>query len=178
MDVMDPQSGSSAPESVGAASPPEEHLPTTRLPPVSSPPVSRSPRPGTTSSASAPLAPALGKEAPPSEPRPSFLPARTLTGAEKAANQVQRMRQAIGVACAGLGLGLALSGLVVGLLVGLRGISTDASTAAAVDVALIVTRGAIVWGMLAFGCGLIFFAARLLLGRDLLDDGAQGRSSS
>ncbi|HXN33180.1 MAG TPA: hypothetical protein VN894_15015 [Polyangiaceae bacterium] len=85
-------------------------------------------------------------------------------------------RQAIGVVCAGLGLALALAGLAVGLMVGLRGISTDEPSAASIEVALVLTRGVIVLGMLSFGSGLIFFAARLLLGRDLPRSGAESGS--
>jgi hypothetical protein len=70
----------------------------------------------------------------------------------------------MGAISAGLGFTLAISGLAVGLRVGLRG-SADESVPAAVAVAVVVMRGLIVLGLLAFGCGLIFFATRLLLAR-------------
>ena len=59
-------------------------------------------------------------------------------------------------------------GLVVGIW---GGISAEGSPATAVAVALVVTRGTIVMGMLAFGCGLLFFGTRLILGRALQADG-------
>jgi hypothetical protein len=138
MNEGNPPTGSTAPENPGATGPQEEHLPTTRLPPVSLPPVGRSARPAASS--------ALRVSA--------------------AVKDAKLTRQSIGFVCAGLGLVLTLAGLAMGLSVGFGGATTDASVAAAVDVALVVTRGVVVLGMLAFGCGLIFFASRLLLGRD------------
>ena len=73
------------------------------------------------------------------------------------------MRLSIGGVSAGLGFALAVSGLVVGLLVGVRGMTLDTAVAPGIAVALVVTRGLIALGMLAFGCGLVFFATRLLL---------------
>ena len=75
------------------------------------------------------------------------------------------VRLSIGSVSAGLGFALAVSGLVVGLLVGVRGVGVDASVTPGMAVALVVTRGLIVLGMLAFGCGLVFFATRLMLAR-------------
>ncbi len=153
----------------------DEHLPTTRLPPISSPPVSRSGRPG------APLAPpsppasfgtALDREPPSSQPYSSPIAPGALGLADPGTGEEQRLRRLIGGACAVLGLALGIAGLAVGLVVGIwGGISAEGSPATAVAVALVVTRGTIVMGMLAFGCGLLFFGTRLILGRALQADG-------
>jgi hypothetical protein len=174
MSEANARSGPSPAETPGghAAEAHDEHLPTTRLPPISSPPVSRSGRPGS------PLAPpsppasfgtALEREPPSSQPRSSPLAPSAIGLADRGTrDEVQQLRRLIGVACAGLGLALGVAGLAVGLIVGIwGGFSAEGFPAPAVAVALVVTRGAIVLGMLAFGCGLLFFGTRLLLGRAL-----------
>jgi predicted lipid-binding transport protein (Tim44 family) len=116
---------------------------------------------------STPLAPTVERE-PPSQPRDTSPAARVLSRDERAEREERLVRLTMGGMAAGLGLALVLSGLMVGLVVGLRGVSTDAAEPAAVAVALVLTRGLIVVGMLAFGCGLIFFATRLLLARGVV----------
>ncbi len=173
MNEANPRSGPNAPEIAGGHAPgaPDEHLPTTRLPPVTSPPLGRSGRPASPLSPSTPLAPTVEKEPPHSQPRPSSAPSRAPTPAERAAQEERLLRRWIGVGCAVLGLALAVAGLAVGLIIGIWGVSASESPGVAAGAALVVTRGVIVLGMLAFGSGLIFFATRLLLGRDLPGDG-------
>ena len=173
MNEANPRSGPNAPEIAGghAAGAPDEHLPTTRLPPVTSPPVGRSGRPSSPLSPSTPFAPTLEREPPHSQPRPSSAPSLAPTLAERAAQEERLLRRLIGVGCAVLGLALAVMGLAVGLIIGIWGVSWSESPGAAAAVALVVTRGAIALGMLAFGCGLIFFATHLLLGRHLPGNG-------
>ncbi|MGA7121593.1 MAG: hypothetical protein WBY94_15920 [Polyangiaceae bacterium] len=174
MSEANARSGPSPAETLGghAAEAHDEHLPTTRLPPISSPPVSRSGRPGS------PLAPpsppasfgtAFEREPPSSQPRSSPLAPSAIGLADRGTrDELQQLRRLIGVACAGLGLALGVAGLAVGLIVGIwGGLSAESLPAPAVAVALVVTRGTIVLGMLAFGCGLLFFGTRLLLGRAL-----------
>ena len=74
----------------------------------------------------------------------------------QAAQEERVVRLSIGSVSAGLGLALAVSGLIVGLMVGIRGVAIDGSIPPGLAVALVVTRGLMVLGMLAFGCGLIF----------------------
>ncbi len=151
----------------------EDHLLTTRLPAVSAPPVSRSVRPSSAPlSPSTPLAPTVESE-PPQETTSVLSPGPGVRGGQReaplspearAAREQRFVRLTIGGTSAGLGLALALSGLMIGLIVGLRGGSTEDAAAASVAAAVIVTRGFVALGMLAFGSALMLFAAMLLLG--------------
>jgi hypothetical protein len=151
----------------------DEQLATTRLPPITPPPRSIRP-PAAPMSPSTPLAPTAEMERP--EPRPSRASspqARVGSLAVKAAQEERVVRLSLGGVSAGLGLALALAGLIVGVVVGFRGPSMDTAGATSVAVALVVTRGVMVLGMLAFGCALIFFATRLLLGGPGAPEGAK-----
>jgi hypothetical protein len=175
MNEANPRIGPTAQESAGGhpAVAHDEHLPTTRLPPVTSPPLSRTGRPLAPLSPSMPFGPTGEKELAHAPARPSSVSSDALGPLDQGARDEHQLRRLIGIAFAIMGLALAIGGMVVGLLVGLSGMSTDGSLAASVGVALIVTRGVIVLGMLAFGCGLLFFATRLLLGRDPSREGSR-----
>lgn len=156
-----------APPAGGAA---DDHLPTTRLPPVSAPPVhGRSGRPGSLPP-SAPLGPTAEVDPPEPQPLPRARASRAASSwqgifaslfARVAVRDERAFRRRVGSASVVLGFGLA----VVGLVLGLRGATANASFAPVVTASLIVARALAGLGMLAFGVTLLRIGERLLLGK-------------
>ncbi|MBV9945804.1 MAG: hypothetical protein JOZ69_03045, partial [Myxococcales bacterium] len=150
----------------------DEHLPTTRLgallPPISPPP-NRS-RPPSSPPPSVPLAPAavLGDDAPlePKVRRPGPAAAQpsswwaslgTLSGPD-----LDRIRRPLGVVAAGVGLMLALLGVVLAF----RGVPSDPPYPAGVTASLVLSRTLAALALAGLGWGLVRVGERAFFSRE------------